>query len=161
MSRLTADRFERTQRTDVSIGTNVLAVQTAALDQLMNDGVANRLLDSQEKVGDAGKVLGLGELYDTLQSSIWSELKTGKDISATRRNLQREHLKRVANTLLRPSPTTPADAHSLQRENALALQKAIRGAMGKPMSKEASAHLAESYSTLSEALKAPMIRTGV
>ncbi len=161
VSRLTSDTFERGQRRDVSIAGSVLGLQTAALDQLMNDGVAMRLLDSQEKVRDPKMVLGLGDLYENLQGSIWSELKTGKDIPASRRNLQREHLKRLANTLVRPSPTTPADVQSLQRENALALQRAIRGAMGRPMSKEASAHLAGSYNTLGEALKASLVRTGI
>lgn len=163
VSRLTNDRFGGTfgQRNDVSIGGRVLGLQTVALDQLMNDGVASRLLDSQEKVSDSKKVLGLAELYATLQSAIWSELKTGKDISSSRRSLQREHLKRIATTLVRPAATSPADAHSLQRENAINLQKLIRGAMGKPMSAEASAHLAEAYNTLSEALKAPLARTGL
>ncbi len=41
------------------------------------------------------------------------------------------------------------------------LQKAIRGAMGKPMSAEAAAHLAEANNTLGEALKAPLARAGV
>jgi hypothetical protein len=161
VSRLAGDRFERAARYDVSIGGRVLGLQTVALDQLMNDGVAIRLLDSQEKVADPKKVLGLAELYATLQTAIWSELKSGKDISFARRNLQREHLKRIATTLIRPAPGSPADAHSLQRENAINLQKAIRGAMGKPMSTEASAHLAEASNTLSEALKAPLARTSL
>lgn len=161
VSRLAGDRFERAPRNDVSIGGRVLGLQTVALDQLMNDGVAIRLLDSQEKVADPKKVLALSELYATLQSAIWSELKTGKDITFARRNLQREHLKRIATALIRPAPGAPADAHSLQRENAMTLQKAIRGAMGKPMSVEAAAHLAEANSTLGEALKAPLARTGV
>ena len=161
VSRLTGDSFERSQRRDVSVASNVLSLQTMALDQLMNDGVATRLLDSQEKVRDPKSVLGLGELYENVQGAIWSELKTGKDIPASRRNLQREHLKRLANTLVKPAPTTPADVQSLQRENALALQKAIRGAMGRPMSKEASAHLAGSYNTLGEALKATLVRAGI
>jgi hypothetical protein len=161
VSRLSGDRFERAPRNDVSIAGRVLGLQTVALDQLMNDGVASRLLDSQEKVADSKKVLGLSELYATLQTAIWSELKSGKDISSSRRSLQREHLKRIANTLVRPAPTAPADAHSLQRENAINLQKAIRGAMGKPMSAEAAAHLSEAHHTLSEALKAPLLRTGV
>ncbi|MES2296502.1 MAG: zinc-dependent metalloprotease [Pseudomonadota bacterium] len=161
VSRLAGDRFDRHQRGDVSIAGRVMGLQTFALDMLLNDGVAMRLLDSQEKVADPKKALGLAELYDNVQTAVWSELKNGKDISASRRNLQREHLKRIANTLLRPAPSTPADAHSLQRENALALHKAIHAAMGKPMSAEARAHLAESFHTLDEALKAPLARTGV
>jgi len=161
ISRLGVDHFQRANRTDVSISARLLAMQSNALDQLMSDNVATRLLNNKEKVRDPKKVLALHELYSTLQSSIWSELTTGGDISAARRNLQREHLKRLANTLLRALPTTPADARSLEREQAVQLLAAIRRASGKPMSPEAKAHLQESQATLAEVLKASLNRTGV
>jgi Met-zincin/Domain of unknown function (DUF5117)/Domain of unknown function (DUF5118) len=161
VSRLGSDRFQRQARPDVSLAQRFLAIQGATLEHLMSDPVAIRLLDSQEKVSDSKKVLALSELLDTVQTAVWSELKGNKEITGMRRNLQREHLKRVANTLLRPSAATPADARSLQRMNALALQNEIRVAMAKPMSKESKAHLTDCFNTLSEALKAPLIRAGV
>lgn len=160
ISRLGSDHFESHGRADVSVGGRVLFLQAAALDQLMSDAVAVRLLDSQEKLDDRKQALSLDELYTSVQDAVWSELKTGKDINGMRRNLQREHLKRITAILLRSSATTPADARSLQRENALALQRDIRGAMAKPMSREAKAHLSESYETISQALKAAMLRAG-
>jgi len=160
ISRLGPDHFDLKGRPDVSVGGRVLTLQAAALDQLMSDGVAVRLLDSQEKLDDRKQALSLAELYATLQDAVWSELKSGKDISGMRRNLQREHLKRVVAALLRVSATTPADVRSLQRENALRLQRELRSAMGKPVSREAKAHLAESYETLDQALKASMLRAG-
>ena len=110
---------------------------------------------------DVKQAFALSELYDTLQGAIWSELKTGGDINPLRRNLQREHLRRVVNTLIKPAPTTPADAKSLQRANARQLQAQIRAAMAKAGNKETKAHLAESLDSLSEALKAPMQRAAV
>jgi hypothetical protein len=161
ISRLGPDHFTaRGTRADVSVGGRVLALQAAALDQLMSDPVAARLLDSQEKLDDRKQALGLDELYLTVQGAVWSELKTGKDITGMRRNMQREHLKRLVAALLRVSATTPADVRSLQRENALALQRDLRAAMGKPASREARAHLSESYETLGQALKASMLRAG-
>jgi anionic cell wall polymer biosynthesis LytR-Cps2A-Psr (LCP) family protein len=127
----------------------------------MSDGVAQRLLESQDKVADPSKLLKLSDVYDTLQNAIWSELSTGSEISSLRRNLQREHVKRVSGALLRASGNSPADARSLQRENALQLQNMMRSALAKPMSKESKAHLAESLNTLSESLKAPLQRAGV
>ena len=161
VQRLGIDHFADWWQRDVSISDRVLWLQASILDQLINDMVAHRLIDAQEKVADSKKVLALSELYDSLQGAIWAELKSGKDISAMRRNLQREHLKRVANILLRPAAYTPADARSLLRENAVQLQKEIQAALGKPQSKEVKAHLSESYNSLSEALKAPLQRTGV
>jgi hypothetical protein len=109
-----------------------------------------------------GKAFRLSELYSTLQNSIWSELASGKEINGMRRNLQREHLKRVVGTLLRPSTTISADIVSLQRANARSLLSRLKVAQGKgKLSAEAIAHLQESAASLEEALKAPMQRAGV
>ena len=144
---------------DVSISGAVLALQRGALDLLMADGVAARIIDAPSKMTDARQAFALSELYDTLQGAIWSELKIGGDINPLRRNLQREHLRRVVNALIRPAATTPADARSLQRLNAQQLQAQIRAAMGKAGNKESRAHLSESLDILTEALKAPLQRT--
>jgi hypothetical protein len=109
---------------------------------------------------DRKQVLSLAELYGSLQNAVWSELKSGKDIGAMRRNLQREHLKRLVASLLRVSAGTPADVRSLQRENALRLQRELHTAMTRAISVEAKAHLSESYETLGQALKASMLRAG-
>jgi hypothetical protein len=124
----------------------------------MADNVAARILDAPSKMTDAKQAFALSELYDTLQNAIWSELKSGGDINPLRRNLQREHLRRVVNALIKPAATTPADARSLQRVNAQQLQQKIRAAMGAAGNKETKAHLSESLDLLNEALKAPLQR---
>jgi len=138
----------------------VLSMQRKVLDQVMSGPVAERLIESRELVADPKDALTLSELYDTLQDAIWSELKTGREITAMRRNLQREHLRRMVNLLLHPSAQMPADATSLMRMEAQQLASAIRKAKGKPgFSKETRAHLAESLETLDQALKAPLVRS--
>ena len=128
----------------------------------MSDTVAQRVLDSEVKTSDPKSIVRLSELYGTLSDSIWSELRTGRDITPMRRNLQREHLARLATSLLRPSMTMPADARSLQREQARALRRDIAAAQNRAsFSKEAKAHLAEAQNQLDEALKAPIVRQGV
>jgi hypothetical protein len=144
-----------------SLSNQVITLQRTVLDQVMSDAVAARLIEFESQSVDPKQAFRLSEMYDTLNAAIWSELKSGRDITPLRRNLQREHLRRMAAALLRPSGTTPADARSLQRENARALVTQIRAAQGKPgLSKEARAHLAESANTLDEALKAPLQRAG-
>jgi hypothetical protein len=159
LGRLAIDQFARPANPDLSLSATVFGVQKALLGEMLSDPVAARLLDAPEKAPDASKVLRLSELYDTLQASIWSELKSGREISSMRRNLQREHLRIMTATLLHPAPTTPADARSLMRMNAHALAGELRAAQSKPgFSKESRAHIAESLDTLQEALKAPMQR---
>ncbi len=165
VSRLSIDHFDRfgAGRTnpDISIANTVMNLQRGVLDILYADAVAQRLSDSQDKVANLAQVMKLSEVYDTLQNAIWAELRSGGDISTMRRNLQRDHIKRISTSLIRPAANSPADARSLMRESANQLQSQIRAAVGKPMSKEAKAHLSESLNMLSEALKAPMQRAGV
>jgi hypothetical protein len=161
VSRLAVDHFERGVNPDISIANSVLNLQKGVLDILLADQVAQRLLDARDKVADTGALLPLAALYDGLQGAIWSELKGNGEIPPLRRNLQREHLKRLATTLLRSGTTAPADARALQRENAKQLRKAIESALARQKDKTTRAHLAESLDTLNEALKAPLQRTGL
>jgi hypothetical protein len=162
LGRLAIDQFQRPANPDISVAATVLNVQKAVLDQLLADPVAARLVEAPEKSADPAKALRLSELYDTLQSAIWSEARAGQEASMMRRNLQREHLRRVAGALVKPSATLPADARSLLRENARSLAATLRTAQAKPgLSKETRAHYAESLNTLEEALKAPLQRAGV
>jgi hypothetical protein len=147
---------------DIAIDQRVLAMQRAVLTQLMSADTAQRLLNNEAKVDSAEQALRLSELYETLHTAIWSELKSGRDVNLFRRNLQREYVNGVATALLKPSATMPADARSLLREEAKTLRREIAAAQAKPRySKEARAHLAESLATLDEALKAPLVRQGV
>jgi hypothetical protein len=162
LTRLAADPFEAGVGANASftLASRVLAVQTTVLDRLMSEATASRLLDSSLKIADPKKALSVADLYDSLQASIWSDLKGTGDIALMRRNLQREHVKRVTFALTR-NVNLPADARALQRVNAQELVKQLRTAQARQgLSKEARAHVADSLNTLEEALKAPMTRLG-
>ena len=162
VGRLAIDQFQRPANPDISLSNTVLNVQKGILDQLLSDAVAARLVEAPEKSADSAKAFRLSELYDTLQGAIWSEARAGQETTTMRRNLQREHLRRLAGALVKPTPTLPADARSLLRENARSLSASLRAAQAKPgLSKETRAHYAESLNTLEEALKAPLQRAGV
>ena len=144
----------------ISLPETVLSMQRKVLDQVMSGPVAERLIESRELVANAKEAFTLSELYDGLQGAIWSELKTGREITSMRRNLQREHLRRMVDMLIHPSPQMPADARSLMRVEAQSLAAQIRKSMRRPaFSKETKAHLAESLDTIEQALKAPLVRT--
>ncbi len=147
---------------DFSLRTRVFALQTSAMNQLLSDTVLTRLLDSEIKVAKSDQALTLPELFAALRGSIWSELKTGASIPGPRRDLQREHLRRIVNVLTRPSASTPADATALFREEAKQLSAQIKVASANGSRDAATrAHLVESAGTLDEALKAPIIRQGI
>jgi hypothetical protein len=148
--------------TDYSLATVVLEMQRALLGSLMNDGVAQRLLDSEGKIDASGPALRLSELMQRLNGEVWSELRAGSgDIPSMRRELQREHVNRLAGLLLRPAALTRADARSLVRVQSQELLGQIQAASKrKGLSAEARAHLQDSADSLRQALSAPLQRQG-
>lgn len=146
---------------DYSVAQRVFGIQRSALNQLLRDTVAARLIDAREQsVG--GDVLTLPQLYGTLQQAIWRDLAGQGAIPLMRRNLQREHIRLLAEALARPSPRMPADARSLQREFAQRLLRELRAASAARGNGDAlletRAHLNESIALLEAALKAQVSR---
>jgi hypothetical protein len=167
LSRLGYEQLERIRgpvvtNTDFSLATAVLGIQRGALDAVMSEGVALRLADAETKTADRQQLLSYADLQLRLSDSIWSELASGASIDSLRRNLQREHLKRVAAGLLRPTSATAADVRAAHRQVAVKLDADLKRALaGGKLDAMTRAHLAESQQTLSEALRAPLIKQGV
>ena len=161
LASLSPDYNEWDRGGPVSIPALVLQLQTQALDRLMSAGTAQRVLDLplMTPVAQAKDLLSLSEVYETLQRAVWSELATAQEIDRMRRNLQREHLRRVQSLLTRGSSTLPPDALSLVRMHATTLktdlERAVKAGKG---SVETRAHLMDSLAGLTEALRATMVR---
>ena len=153
--------------TDYSLVSVMVNLQRALLAQLMSDGVAGRLLDSEGKFevaakGKAGEGFRLSELYSRLTREVWSELGSSADIPVSRRELQRDHAGRLAGMLLRPAGAGRADSKSLVRAETVALLARLNVAAKRPGgSAETRAHLADSAETLAQALAARLQRAGV
>ena len=156
--------------TDFSLTQRVLDMQRAVLNQLMSDTVAARIIDSQGKAATRAEAFQLSELYGRLERDIWSEVAgagaggggNSIDIPAPRRELQREHLNRVAALLLRTGSAGRADARSLVRAQSQALLVRLNGAVQqRSLAADTRAHLQDSATTLTQALSAPVMRLGV
>jgi hypothetical protein len=162
IARLATDRFERTEADgsmQTSVARLVAGVQKEILDHVYSPPVATRLAEVGMKVNDPKETLGLSDVYDTLQDAIWAEAKTGQETSLIRRNLQREQLRRMADVLVKPAGSWPADARSIMRENARKLVSMLENANAKAgLSKTTRAHYADALDTLNAALKASMQR---
>ncbi len=145
----------------VSVPQAVLGLQTQALDRLLAGATLQRLLDQPAFLPPEQRsvALGVDELLRALQSSIWSELRRGGEIDPLRRNLQREHLRRLHAALTRGGASMPADVASLVRWNAVRLERELRVAAGRPgLRLETRAHLEDSLSLLRGALDATTLR---
>jgi Met-zincin/Domain of unknown function (DUF5117)/Domain of unknown function (DUF5118) len=162
LASLSPDYNEWERGGPVNIPAAVLQVQTVALDRLLSPGTASRLLDLPLYLDAAQSrdAISLSEVYATLQASIWSELKTNGEIDRLRRNLQREHLRRLQGLLTRGSQGLPPDALSLARLHATELQADLKRASANPkLPIESRAHLQDSLALLTEALRASMQRS--
>ncbi len=118
---------------DYPIYARILAVQRIALNQCFSPKVLSRIQDQELRAEPNDKPIRLDEIFSTLTESIWSELDSGASCrSIARRNLQREHLRRLMAMVVgnRRSPledaagyvivlggssNVPADAKSLAR----------------------------------------------
>lgn len=172
MSRLGVDHFDRAgpnrfvASPDFSLAEEVLRIQRSALDALMSEGLASRLADAEPKVENPRALVSYAEVQQRLSAAVWSELRTEvsreRNIDSLRRNLQREHLRRIAAGLLRPAPSAATDVRAVHRQAAVKLQAELRAALKREgWSPIAQPHLVESQATLAEALKAPLTRQGV
>jgi hypothetical protein len=162
IARLATDRFERTMSDgsmQTSVALLVAGVQKGILDHVYSPAVATRLAEVGMKVNDPKETLGLSDVYDTVQNAIWLEARTGAEPSLIRRNLQREQLRRMADVLVKPAGTWPADARSVMRENARQLLRLLEKANAKSgISRTTKAHFADSIDTLQACLQASMQR---
>ena len=149
-------------QTDYSPSEQLLGLQRSLLAALMSDAVATRLLESSEKApSGTGRALRMAELYGRLTQAVWSELDGRGDIVPLRREVQREHVNRIAVLLLRPGAASRVDTRSTVRVQARVLLERIRLASHRPgLSEEAQAHLADSADTLEQALTARLQRFG-
>jgi hypothetical protein len=162
--RLAPDFQERDESgaglTDYAVPQRLLELQRAVLAHLMSDAMAARIVDSAAKVDRPADTFQLAELQHRLTAEIWSELGHGGAIAPARRELQREHVNRLAALVLQPAPGVRVDARGLARTEARALlarldaEPRARGAADA----ETAAHLADCAQTLRLALQAPLQR---
>ena len=147
--------------TEFVLSQTVLDLQRALLNRLMGDALATRVLDNEGRVSPPASALRLGELYNQLEADIWSELGGRADISQPRRELQREHVNRLAALVLRPGAASRSDTRAMVRGRAAVLAGRLEKALRQPgLSAEAQVHLQDSADSLRSALAAPLARVG-
>jgi hypothetical protein len=167
--RLAPDYLDRAEAlggsTDFLLQQRLLDLQRAVLAYLMSDMVAVRVLDSVGKLDRREDAFQIGELYQHLADSVWSELAEGphnglsSSISPERRDLQRDHLNRLSLAVVRPGGNGRAESRGLLRQQARQLLAKLESAQKRGKADEATrAHLADSADTLRQALTATIQR---
>jgi len=147
---------------DYPINDEVLSIQKIVLNRCLSNDVLTRLENQENHVDAGAEPLRMAEVFRSLTEGIWSELATRPDpksesapepkgfsLSTIRRNLQREHLRRLSTIVLgqRRSSVddlyayvsfsggggrTPSDAKSLARMHLREINDRIEATLKSP-----------------------------
>lgn len=145
-------------RLDYPIHQRILALQSGVLHSLLDSDRLHRLQDIELKTLP-GQALSIPELFDTLQTGIWTEVVEDgkpKPISSIRRGLQREHLNILLEMVLRYTDV-PEDGRTLAWYQLRQLQTAIDTSLkrvGENFDIYTLAHLQETSDRITKTLNA-------
>jgi hypothetical protein len=143
-------------RLDFPIHDLVLLMQGSVLRDLLSGDRLSRLKDIELKT-KAENALTLPELFDTLQSGIWTEVIKPKGkpmkIASLRRGLQRQYLDILTNMVLRKE-YVPEDARTLAWYKLKQLDEKLKGVNSED--EYTKAHLLETRDRIEKVLNAPL-----
>lgn len=143
------------QLTDFSVAEQELTRQRQLLDGLMAESLAERLLDNADKMRDQeSRPLTVAELHQRLRDAVWAPPRHPVD-AAQRRNLQREHVNRLAQAVVRGNRR--ADVRAVVRDEAQRLASRLAATRGGDAIE--AAHRRDCLDTLRSALQASVVRT--
>lgn len=135
---------------------NVLGLQTAVMNQLLNPSRLQRMRTLEARFGE-GKMVTIPEMMSALTGAVWSDLESGT-IGPNRRDLQRAYLDAMTRLLVDPAGGTPADARAVARWELERLSQRIEGVTGGDA--YTAAHLNESLARVHKALEAGLEAEG-
>ena len=131
--------------------------QGRALRTLFQADRLNRIVNNEFRIEDPSKTLRLSDLFRNVSSGVWSELHTGHEISALRRQLQRDHLQILVDMVVDRPSGTPDDALTLAREQLMSIRDLAKKAAPSAKGPYGEAHLSEVVSRIDRALDATTI----
>jgi hypothetical protein len=172
---------------DYPVYDRVLDIQRIALNHCL-DATVLRRLQNQTLLAEDDKPLEMSEIFRTLTDSVWSELAADSsensekfEISLIRRNLQREHLRKLSTIVVGQQRNPlydlygyvsfyggayqyPADARSLARMHLKELDQKVEKALKSEDIKIADAtraHLEEVREQIDKVLEAKLSSNGL
>jgi hypothetical protein len=148
------DTVWRMERIDYPLHEVVISIQRRILNHLYHPILLSRLLDIELRYGEGEDKFTMAEMFQRLREAIWSELEGPTNINSFRRALQREHLAKLIELVLKPGGRTPQDASSLARMDLIAIKDGVERALSEgEIDAYTRAHLDETLARIEVALK--------
>jgi hypothetical protein len=185
LRRLAVERWSHwgtdSDSTDFPLHDRILEIQRVALNQLLSPTVLRRVQNNSLKTEKDEKPLMVAEVFRSVTDGVWSDLTNGGareekrqvPSSIVRRNLQREHLKKLSGLVLGSkgsggsfaifisggSSAAPPDARSLARMHLREISKRIQTTLADKLvtvDETTQAHLEECRECIEKVLGASM-----
>jgi hypothetical protein len=134
----------------------VVNAQARALGSLLNNTKLQRLVEIEATSSNQGNVYSVGEMLSDVRRGLWSEVPSGKPITAYRRRLQNVYLEQMA-TKIKPPATSageaqlaqllgiplsqPRDFRAIVKDEVRTLDRELAGAIGRTSDRASRAHL--------------------
>jgi hypothetical protein len=116
----------------------VAQVQSVPLDMVFDGQRLSRMVDLSLSSSDT---LSIDELFETLRTTIWSELRARRPITVHRRALQQAHVDHLVQLVLHQNYGAPSDAVSLARLELKEISALCSGGMSRTKDRTTRAHL--------------------
>lgn len=173
LRRLAVDRWSHwgadQGSTDFPLYERILAIQKLPMNRLLSASVLSRVQNNALKAEANEQPVTVAEIFRSVTDAVWNDLPNGKEdrraasSSIIHRNLQREHLKRLASLVLgdkgSDAAAAPPDARSLARAHLKEINKRIETAL-KDKAADADettvAHLEECQERIKKVLNASL-----
>ncbi len=107
----------RMSRLDYPLHNVINYIQSGALYRILDPRILLRVQDNELRVNSGEDKFTMVELFNEINSAIWKELSSGKNINSFRRNLQKNHVEALITILINKDQSFSHDAQSLSRHH--------------------------------------------
>jgi hypothetical protein len=166
LNKLAPERFDDfkgsvwgVDRIDYPIHRVINYLQRVALYRIMNPRRIARVHDNEIRFNEGDDIFTMSEIFDFMNTTIWSELDKNENINSFRRELQRNYVEMMTQILIESESNFPKDALSLTRSHLVKVFKQIKTAQKRKnvYNAQTIAHLKDSSQKIYNVLKAQMI----
>src|SRR5690606_20587090 len=120
----------------------------------------NRVVNQEFEAQPGESPLRLVDLFKTISTAVWSEVKSGSAVSPLRRDLQRAYAGHLVAIVLEQQPA-PQEAKALARVELINLSKTLKAASAKSTDDATKLHWADVATQIDHALQArPTVGSG-
>lgn len=136
------------------------SIQEMVLDSLFDASTLNRVVNQEFEAQPGESPLRLVDLFKTISTAVWSEVKSGSSVSPLRRDLQRAYAGHLVAIVLEQQPA-PQEAKALARVELINLSKNLKAASAKSTDDATKLHWADLATQIDHALQArPTVGSG-